>query len=338
MTAAPTIQDLLGGYVIEAFVALVLYGIFIAQTYVYAMNCSKDALYMKLCVMCIAVLETLHSAFMSHMIYWYAIDSFGNIAGVGRIIWSGGATVICEMLIVAFVQSLYLRRVYILSEGNRVLTSIISLTLLARLAVGLATAALLLTLRSWADFRTSKAFYTVVVGLALSSLVDLMIALTLIYYLWKNKTGFTSTDNIMHVLMAYCVNSGMLTMMCSTATIFTFSTMKTSLLFAGFYQISSKLYANSLMGTLNARDFLRQMSTSGRSRFNETSDLGVHFESQDAAPRHIEIFQEASKVVRSDVDLELELEVPDGSVASDTVRGINGLGSYKEMTKGYPLF
>lgn len=65
-------------------------------------------------------------------------------------------------------------------------------------------------------------------GVALSCAVDLSIAVILIYYLWKGSNGvdryvfttsdkidrslrFSSTKNVIHVLMAYCVNTGLLT-------------------------------------------------------------------------------------------------------------------------------
>ncbi|THH27375.1 hypothetical protein EUX98_g6808 [Antrodiella citrinella] len=233
MAAEPTIQEVLGGYVVEAFVAILLYGIFIAQTYVYAMNCNKDALYLKLCVACIAVIETAHSIFVVHVAYTYAINSFGNLAGVvDHVIWSVGASVICEqeymqLIIVVIVQSLYIRRIYIRELPSLLaLTSLIdsliiytdadnlikSLLLFLRLAFGFASVALLYTLNTWSGFRFGKAFFTVTTALSLSSLVDLLFALTLTYYLRRAKTGFKKTDNMVHVLMAYSVNTGLLTM------------------------------------------------------------------------------------------------------------------------------
>lgn len=68
-TAIPTASGLLGGYVIEIFIAILyvrllrrfrsskgtdlryrLYGISIAQSYVYWLNCGQDAAYLKIIV------------------------------------------------------------------------------------------------------------------------------------------------------------------------------------------------------------------------------------------------------------------------------------------------
>ncbi|TCD68558.1 hypothetical protein EIP91_010483 [Steccherinum ochraceum] len=305
MAAVPTIQELLGGYLVEAFVALGFYGIFVSQAYVYMLNCKGDPLYMRLCVGCITLLETFHTILIIHMTYAYLIDDFGNVAAIGGyIVWSGGASIACEMVIVGFCQSLYVLRVYVLSGGQLAWTSLISILLILRMAFGFATAALTFTLKSWVPFRVSQGpLITSTIGLSLSCLVDLLIALTLVYYLWKNKTGMERTDNILHALMAYFVNTGLLTMLCSMATMFTFVFIKSSLLFAGLVHMSSKLYANSLMGTLNARGILRDMNSAPRyTSATEPASFVSKFRTQPAAskPRHIEIFQQMSQTMATD--------------------------------------
>ncbi|THH30006.1 hypothetical protein EUX98_g4173 [Antrodiella citrinella] len=328
MNALPTIQKILGGYTLGTLVALVLYGIFIAQTYVYAMNCSKDNLYLKLCVTCIAVGETFHAIAMAHMIYGFIIDDFGNVGGIDRIVWSSVALLHSQMFIVAFVQSLYIRRIYILSGRNRIMTLILSLTLLALIADVFTSTALLFKYESWTEFRSvRKAFYSVVGGLALMSSLDVMIASSMIHYLWKSKTGFRSTDDMLHVLMAYCVNSGMITMLCSIVTILTFVFIKSSLLFVGFFQICSNLYANSLMGTLNARELLRQTHTAKR-----LPSTDEELEMRAPTPRQIEVYKlEPPKVVKGDSPNGADTVTSDPFVCRE-----DGHGRYQESTKGYP--
>ncbi|THH31738.1 hypothetical protein EUX98_g2449 [Antrodiella citrinella] len=256
MASIPTVQELIGGYVIETFVAFVLYGIFIAQTYVYAMSCVKDPRYLKLCIICIVVLETLHTAVMAHIVYANTISGFGDLAVSGQILWSGAASVLFQTLLTVFVESSYIWRIYILDDA----------------ASGLCTT-----------------LYTLVlVSLSLSSLLDLMIASSFVYYLWKNKTGFRRRTSMTLSPLTYGSK---------------FILMKDSLLFAGFYLITSKVYANALMGTLNARDILRQMSTptSGSSHATDT----MRFQSRDPTkPLRIDIFQEMSEIVRSETPAE----------------------------------
>jgi len=82
----------LGAHVVEAFIALILYGIFVAQVYVYFMNSNNDRFYMKSCVGCIAVLETVHSGFVIRSTYHYVIDTFGNLPGLAIMVWSAGVS------------------------------------------------------------------------------------------------------------------------------------------------------------------------------------------------------------------------------------------------------
>jgi len=130
-------------------------------------------------------------------------------------------------------------------------------------------------------------------GLGLSVAIDLIIAVTLMYFLQKGKTGFKETDNVIHKMIAFSVNSGLFTAIVSIAIVLSFIFNKKGLLFAGLVQMSSKLYANSLMGTLNARQILRKAMT-----VQKVSELSDRFHSPNqgvTVQTHIEIFPESTK-------------------------------------------
>ncbi|KAJ3486274.1 hypothetical protein NLI96_g4346 [Meripilus lineatus] len=257
-TAIPTASGLLGGYVIEIFIAILLYGISIAQSYVYWLNCGQDAAYLKIIV---------------------------------SIVMSSGVCVASGMLVVLFVQAFYLRRVWILSHRNKLLTIVPSLILLLRISFGFATCALTYTMKTWTEFREEIGpMFTLSAGIALSALMDLLIAGILIFHLHSSKTGFKETDHLIQKLMSYAVNTGAITMICSIGVVFIFVFQKDSLLFAGLWLMCSKLYANSMFGTLNARQLLRKQPSS----FN-ASDMG-RFHATTGPMRPIEIFQESTKV------------------------------------------
>ncbi|CAL1703579.1 unnamed protein product [Somion occarium] len=287
MPAAPTPASLLGGFVVEVCLALLLYGIATAQSYVYMLNSKDDPPLLKSVVGSIWILETFHSAMIIHMLYEYTITDFGKLADVGIIVWSVGLCVLVEMLIVALAQ---------------VVTSIL---LLARVSFGFATAALTYKLGAWTTFREETGpLFTLSCGLGLSALVDALIAGIIIYYLRRGQTGFKSTDNVVRSLMAYAVNSGAITMIVSIVIVLTFVFLKNSLLFAGLVTVAGKLYSNSLLGTLNARSYLRSKSK-GSAGYNsaELSNIGPNsarrsHTAQLQLPRanQIEIYQETTKV------------------------------------------
>ncbi|CAL1703580.1 unnamed protein product [Somion occarium] len=279
MPAAPTPASLLGGFVVEVCLALLLYGIATAQSYVYMLNSKDDPPLLKSVVGSIWILETFHSAMIIHMLYEYTITDFGKLADVGIIVWSVGLCVLVEMLIVALAQGFYIRRIWILSNHSVLLTVVTSILLLARVSFGFATAALTYKLGAWTTFREETGpLFTLSCGLGLSALVDALIAGIIIYYLRRGQTGFKSTDNVVRSLMA--------------------------LLFAGLVTVAGKLYSNSLLGTLNARSYLRSKSK-GSAGYNsaELSNIGPNsarrsHTAQLQLPRanQIEIYQETTKV------------------------------------------
>jgi len=238
-----------------------------------------------------------------HQLYHFTVVCFGNLEAIASssAVWSAGLTTVFEMCVVALVQGFYLRRIWILSKRSYVLLTIMGPLLFVRISFGLGTAALCFALDA-AQFRTQFGpMFTTYSSLILSALVDLVVTVTLVYYLREGRTGIRSTDNMIKALMAYAVNTGAITMAASLATLLTFTLLKTSLLYGGLSLMTGKLYANSFLGTLNARSIIwsKSQADSGTTpRSTELSNLEriVPTSGPVRVERHIQIFQETTKV------------------------------------------
>ncbi|KAK7683062.1 hypothetical protein QCA50_013734 [Cerrena zonata] len=111
---------------------------------------------------------------------------------------------------------------------------------------------------TWLEyFNISGATVSVESANALSAILDGLIAASMIYLLWRSKTGFQWTDGILRWLMVYVVNTGAITMIWSIAIAITYSVEHESLVVNGMTTVVSKLYANSFLGYLNARHMIR---------------------------------------------------------------------------------
>ncbi|KAH8102915.1 hypothetical protein BXZ70DRAFT_1006099 [Cristinia sonorae] len=260
-TSPPGDGQLVGGYFVIVYLSLILYGIVVAQTYAYALHAKDDPTSLKITAGIIALCETIHIGLMMHSTYLYSVLDFGHPQLLGLIPWSAGPSVMLGMVITGCVQTYYIRRIYVMSEKNWWLTGLVSIMLFARAPFSFAAGGLMLSLGTWSAFRIQIGpLIAVCLGLGLSAAVDVTITSILIFYLYKARTGFKSTDRVIHTLMAYTINSGFITMICSTLSVVTFVVLPSSLVFAGLVQMSSKLYANSFLGTLNARQRLRKRS------------------------------------------------------------------------------
>ncbi|KAK7689066.1 hypothetical protein QCA50_007757 [Cerrena zonata] len=88
-TAPPfRVSEFMGPYLVEMCVALVLYGITTAQTYVYMLNYKTDVITLKTTVAAVWIIETIHTVFLFRQVWFCAIMGFGDYNAIGSIEWS----------------------------------------------------------------------------------------------------------------------------------------------------------------------------------------------------------------------------------------------------------
>ncbi|KAH9162654.1 hypothetical protein EDB89DRAFT_1913143 [Lactarius sanguifluus] len=109
--------------------------------------------------------------------------------------------------------------------------------------------------------------WTTYVLLGTVVLGDILVAVSMCRYLYHKRTGFLTfmhrADSVLIFLMAYSINSGLLTGLLGVATTITFIVSPSSLIWLGCSWAMSKCYVNSLLGRLNIREYLRDRSTPG---------------------------------------------------------------------------
>ncbi|KAI0341127.1 hypothetical protein BDW22DRAFT_1359344 [Trametopsis cervina] len=89
---------------------------------------------------------------------------------------------------------------------------------------------------------------------ALAVITDLSIFLLLLYYLYRNRSvGSGRTRRVVRRLLHYSLSTGAFTVVCSVTILITFNTNKDTIIYAAFVEVLGKLYANSALAMLNAR-------------------------------------------------------------------------------------
>ncbi|TCD62142.1 hypothetical protein EIP91_007294 [Steccherinum ochraceum] len=138
--------------------------------------------------------------------------------------------------------------------------------------------------------------------------VDISIAGLLIFYLLRSRTGFKSTDHLVHTLSAYAVNTGFITMCSSTLSLIMFFVMQDNIVFAGLIVMTGKLYANSFLGNLNARDRLRNHKVEIKGSSAIDSSYTISNEGSQRPPPGIQVYQQSLRVVTSDSSANMSSE------------------------------
>jgi hypothetical protein len=95
-------------------------------------------------------------------------------------------------------------------------------------------------------------------GLALSTTVDVLITCSLFTLLWLSRSRSLSLNGVLDSLIVYTLELGSLTGFATIIAMICWLVYKNNLVFLGLYFVIAKLYANSMLASLNMRDGLRR--------------------------------------------------------------------------------
>ncbi|KAK1228220.1 hypothetical protein PQX77_008730 [Marasmius sp. AFHP31] len=232
------------------------------------------------------VFDTIHQVFICHtstdrspppsfsltptyprpiIVYTYLVLDAGDPLALNTVVWSLLAEVLFNGLIGFLVQSFLTLRVWRLSKHSFWLTAPAFLLVLAEFAPRLTPIPLLeleafgikalVSVRTFADLATMK-WLSILVN-ALAAAGDVYITGSLSFLLHRSRTGFQRSDAIITRLIHFTVNTGLLTTCCAVGSLISILAAPTTFIYIAFFFTIGRLYANSLMCTLNARSYIR---------------------------------------------------------------------------------
>ncbi|EIW75988.1 hypothetical protein CONPUDRAFT_169214 [Coniophora puteana RWD-64-598 SS2] len=248
---APTpAEAIMQGPLCGTLATMMLYGIICMQTFQYYQNYERDRKFMKVLVAWVWALETAHTALSIHYVEHYLILNFGNDELLNYAVWSMGASYFIGFWIAYPVNLVFVWRIWLLSR-KRWIAAFLTFMATARLGLGLSNCSTSFRYPAWVVFR-QHIHATMVSGWTVSACTDTLIASTLCFYLHRQRTGMRRTDTIINELLLYTINTGLVTSLFAIAVLITFLG-SSNLAFSAFVQTQSKLYAVSLLATLNTR-------------------------------------------------------------------------------------
>jgi len=216
----------------------------------------KDPIQTKSIVGAVWLLDTLHTCLVMASVWNYLIPHFGDIPRIDFIPWTVASTIAITATLTIIVHCFLARRIHSLTKNAWRITAPILILAILRLCSACVTTAEMIRLKSFKEF--SEQFrWVFTLGLALSSSVDVLITITLCYKLRSSRTGSRSLDNVIDSLVLYSFENGSLTCAGTVLSMIFWLTMPYNRLFLALHFIIAKLYANSLLATLNMRKKLR---------------------------------------------------------------------------------
>jgi len=150
------------------------------------------------------------------------------------------------MIFTSAVNFFYARRIYIVSK------SIIFPIIIVGIIVCGNILAIVSAVKQAGIAQVSMRFQSTAllsdVGMCIAVVMDIMIASILCWSLYRKKTGFARTDSIIVTLMAYSINTGLLTSILGIALTVSFMVAPSSLVWLAIFWALTKCYVNSLLG------------------------------------------------------------------------------------------
>ncbi|KAJ6609073.1 hypothetical protein B0H10DRAFT_2191417 [Mycena sp. CBHHK59/15] len=246
-----TMGSMLLGVIVSAF----LYGISILQCLFYFTRYVRDPLYLKCLVALTVFLDTLHLIFVIHTVYHYLISNYYSQNALQVMIWSVSLEALPTGITAALVQIFYAHRVWKMSQRNMVLTGMVLALILA--TAGCGTAWVVLALRAQTYEHLLRISPLTISINALSTAADVIITSTLCIILRRTRPASLETETMINRLILFSINTGLLTSLCAIASLISLIVSPRTLIYASFYFCIGRLYSNSLLATLNARDIIR---------------------------------------------------------------------------------
>ncbi|KAJ3517446.1 hypothetical protein NLJ89_g500 [Agrocybe chaxingu] len=271
-----------GAIVIGLVVSAVLYGVTLLQTFFYFKQYGDDSKRIKFMVAFLWFLDTLHLLFCTITIYTlvpvffrglrlftsldrYLVSGFGDFDALSKSIWSMNLQTDCNGLIGLIVECYFARRLWISSSSHAqrqaqpdkpvVVSRNIYLTvLIVILACIHFSLGVYFTVQGFIIVDTTRfpsLIWVTSTGLGSAAAADIIIAVSMCYYLMKSRTGFARTDSLITTLMGYSLTTGLITSIVAFISVMTFATMPTNYIWLGFFWIIGKCYVNSVMAALS---------------------------------------------------------------------------------------
>ncbi|KAI9447267.1 hypothetical protein BJY52DRAFT_1312400 [Lactarius psammicola] len=241
------IRNSFGAAFVGLLVSTTLFGLIIVQTWLYFWHYrNRDPKALKFFVAFITVMEALDTILCAYAIYWYLVLNFGNVESLDYIMWAMNIQVAIgpAAVVGVCVQIYYARRVYLVSQ------SIICPILIVALVAISFSFELFFAIEESALKRFSK-FHSLLwgpcVGITAAVSAELLIAAAMCWSLYRKRTGDARTDSIITTLMAYSVNSGLLTSLLGTAALISFAVSPSSMIFVACLWVMGKCGVNSLL-------------------------------------------------------------------------------------------
>ncbi|KAJ7661626.1 hypothetical protein DFH06DRAFT_1192822 [Mycena polygramma] len=233
-----------------------MFGMFTIQAFNYFGQFPKDSKRLKISVAVLWVLELVHVILSCVGLYGTTVTHFGDAENVLFINKAIGLSLIISSIVGPGVQVFFAHRVKVLS-GRLIIPVICWFLSFVRALSLLAVCGATLKTPFIPDFK-AKWDWLVLGSIGVSTTVDVVVAASLCSLLWqrRSRSNIKSTQQTIDSLLAWTINTGLLTSAASIMMLIFFVTMA-NFAWLTMLLVIPRLFANSMLASLNSRTKFR---------------------------------------------------------------------------------
>ncbi|KAJ7635902.1 hypothetical protein B0H17DRAFT_1107338 [Mycena rosella] len=250
----------LGAYQIGVLISYVLFGVTTAQMYIYYTRFPEDSIQLKILVAFVWGCELAHTLCIGYGLYVWTISEYGHPELIfGHSNTSLAIAVVFSGLIGASVQGFFSFRIYSLSRKVYIPLFIWIISFWRLLSSILVLTGTLQS--STVEGAEGQWGWALLASWSVSAANDLVITVALVTILIRQRTyAQKRTVVLVDKLIAWTIETGMLTSACGILMLICFVTMRNNYIFLAFFAVEARMFSNSLLASLNSREMLRAMN------------------------------------------------------------------------------
>ncbi|KAJ7784840.1 hypothetical protein DFH07DRAFT_530 [Mycena maculata] len=255
MASHSDVKDTIGAALAGCLVSVALSAVLGFQTFLYFMIFPADNIQYKVLVSWTWLLDAVHTILICTAVWEFAINNFGNSAITDTIFPALAVLVLITATTTISVNIFYGWRIHKLSRSNWWLTGTITFLSVARGGLAFTTASEMIITPTFTRFNADwKLLLTC--GLAVSAVTDIVVSAARYYYLHNLKQGYMMSQEMVDAVVVFTINDGCLTCAVVVASIASLLCMD-NFIWLSIYFTIAKFYSNSVLATLNLRNWYR---------------------------------------------------------------------------------
>ncbi|KAK7436210.1 hypothetical protein VKT23_019287 [Stygiomarasmius scandens] len=232
-----------------------LLGALVVQTYHYHLEYPEDRKLLKTIVYTLLFLEVVQSILMSYDAYKIFGEGYGDWEALDINHTDWFTVCILGSIVAGIVQFFYAHRLWLFSKSI-IAGGIVSILALTQIIAGIAQGIFGKIVGNFSELQ-KRSPIALGIWIGSSALCDIIIAVTMVYYLKKCHSAFSNTNAMIKKLVQYSVETGLVTAIIATVLIILFLASPGHDFFETPAKFLAKLYSNNLLVLLNSRTRLQ---------------------------------------------------------------------------------